>query len=68
MPGSERSNEWLWRGVSWVLWSFALAAIVAYTDDEPFTAKLVLTFAGILALLYALLFVWGRVRDRFRRR
>jgi hypothetical protein len=68
MPGNERSQEWLWRGVAWIFWSVALAAIVAHTDDEPFTAKLVLTFAAILALLYALLFVWGRVRDRFRRR
>ena len=68
MPGGERFPQWLGRGVSWVLWSVDLAAIAAYTGDERFTATLVLTFAAILALLYALVFVGGRVLDRIRRR
>jgi hypothetical protein len=67
MPGSERSQRWLWRGVTLVAWSLALAAIAAYTGDERFTATLVLTFAGIIALLQAAVFVMGRVWERIRR-
>jgi hypothetical protein len=67
MLGTERSRQWLWRGVTVVAWSLAIAAIAAFTGDERFTATLVLTFAAIIALLHALVFVSGRVWARIRR-
>jgi uncharacterized membrane protein len=61
---TEGFPRWLWRGVTLVLWSVALAAIAAYTGEERFTATLVLTFAAILVLIHTVLFVIGRVRER----
>jgi uncharacterized membrane protein len=69
VPGAERSPQWwLWRGVTLVLWSVALAAIAAYTGEERFTVTLVLIFAAILVAIHAVLFAWGRVRARMGRR
>jgi hypothetical protein len=66
---SERpASFWLWRGGTLILWSLGCAAIVSYTGDEPFTAKLVLTFAAIILAIHVVLFAGGRVLERLHRR
>jgi len=68
VPGVEWSPRWwLARGAWLVLWSVGLAAIAAYTGDEPFTAKLVLTFVGLMVIIYAVMFVTVRVLNRIGR-
>ena len=68
MTDAERTPRWwLARGVWLVLWSVGLAATAAYTGDEPFTAKLVLTFVALLLIIYAVMFVTMRVLNRIGR-
>ena len=59
---------WLWRSATLILWSLGCAAVVSYTGDEPFTAKLVLTFAAIILAIHVVLYAGGRVLDRIHRR
>jgi len=59
---------WLWRAGTLILWSLGCAAIASYTGDEPFTAKLVLTFAAIILAIHVMLFIGGRVLDSLHRR
>ena len=68
MPDVEWTVRWWLARVAWlVLWSVGLAAVAAYTGDEPFTAKLVLTFVGLFAIIYAVMFVTVRVLNRIGR-
>jgi hypothetical protein len=62
------ASFWLWRGATLILWAVGCAAVVSYTGDEPFTAKLVLIFAAIILAIHVVLFAGGRVLDRLHRR
>jgi hypothetical protein len=54
------------RAVSFVVCSLVLAA-AASASGERFTVRLVLTFAAIMAIIYAVTFVTVRVLDRIGR-